>query len=289
MESHKDLVMKMSSANSLEQTMVGPLWARATYSHMNPEILNDAEAHRIFKDLVKLRPIAPADMAIVQRMMSEFQGLKFLFRARSFDNAIKKFVATHPRATIVNIGCGLDTTFSRVDNGQLLWYDLDLPEMITLRTRLIPETPRCKVIPKSIFDLSCFDSMDFSTEKGIYFLAGGLFYYFKEEAVATRVRGMASRFPGGELIFDASSTQGNEIMSRTMEMAGVKDVNRYFGLDDVKTQIARWDPALKVVDEFPLFSRLPRNPKWSRETHKMMEECDKSRRYTVVQVKFPGA
>jgi O-methyltransferase involved in polyketide biosynthesis len=40
----------------------------------------------------------------------------------------------------VHIGCGLDTRFDRVDNGQVVWYDLDLPLVIGLRRKLIPET-----------------------------------------------------------------------------------------------------------------------------------------------------
>jgi hypothetical protein len=47
-----------------------------------------------------------------------------------------EFIEKHPEATIVNIGCGLDTTFSRIDNGKIQFYELDLPDVIALRKNL---------------------------------------------------------------------------------------------------------------------------------------------------------
>jgi len=254
---------------------------------MYPELLNDADAIRINKTLESRIRDAPADFALMQKLVDEFIGLFTLFRARSFDDAIRKYIEAHPSATTVNIGCGLDTTFSRVDNGQILWHDLDLPDAIAIRRKYIPETPRCRVIPKSVFDLSWFESVDFSKERGIFFLTGGLLYYFKEEEVATLVRAMASRFPGGELIFDMPSKLGKRIWNRQLKKADTTGVTFSFSMDHAAEQIAKWDPRLQVVDEFPIFTRLPHNPKWKRKTRFMMKLCDWLGIMKVIQLKFP--
>ncbi len=270
--------------------MVGPFWARATYSQMYPELLNDIDAIRLLKVLKSKYPDGSADFALMQKLVDEFVGLNLLFRARSFDDAIKKYIGVHPSATVVNIGCGLDTAFSRVDNGQIRWYDLDLPDSIAMRRKLIPETSetaRCKVIQKSVLDLSWFESVDFSKERGIFFITGGLLYYFKEEEVAMLVRAMASRFPGGALIFDMPSRRGARIWNRRLEKSGTKGVMFTFGINNAVAQFAKWDPTLQLVDEFPIFSRLPHNPKWNRKTRVLMRFADWLRIMNVIQVRFP--
>ncbi|MDH4214319.1 MAG: class I SAM-dependent methyltransferase [Candidatus Thorarchaeota archaeon] len=277
----------MSPEYSLEQTMGGPFWARATLSQKYPELLNDTEAIRIYNILEERHRAPPEDLALTKKLVDEFIGLLLVFRARSFDDAIRKYIEVHPRTTIVNIGCGLDTTFSRVDNGQILWYDLDLPDAIAIRKENIPETSRSKVIPKSVFDQTWFELVDFSKERGIFFLIGGLLNYFKEEEVVTLVRKMASRFPSGELIFDMPSSLGTRIWNRRLRKTGTKGVTFSFSLDNAAEQIARWDPTLQVIDEFPIFSRLPHNPKWKRKTRLLMRLNHRLRIIKIIQVKFP--
>ena len=54
-------------------------------------------------------------------------------RAKQFDDTAKSYIAEHPRASVINIAAGLDTTFYRVDNGPIHWYDLDLPTVIDIQ------------------------------------------------------------------------------------------------------------------------------------------------------------
>ena len=46
----------------------------------------------------------------------------FMLRAKQFDDKLKVYITEHPRASVVNIGAGLDMTFYRVDNGIIHWY-----------------------------------------------------------------------------------------------------------------------------------------------------------------------
>jgi len=281
------MVREMSPEYTLEQTMGGPFWARVTLSQMYPELLNDEQASQIFRNLEERHRASPEDFALMQKLVDEFIGLLFIFRARSFDDAIKKYIEVHPSATIVNIGCGLDTTFSRVDNGQIHWYDLDLPDVIAIRREYIPETQRSKTIPKSVLDLRWLESVDFSKEKGIFFLMGGLLNYFKEEEAANLVSQMASRFRGGELIFDMPSRLGTRIWNRRLKKTDTKGVTFTFSIDNATKQIAEWDPTVQVVDEFPIFSRLPHNPKWKRKTRLLMSLNHWLRVIKVIQLRFP--
>lgn len=139
------------------------------------------------------------------KALGEYGGLCYVWRVRKTDDAIRAYIKKRPRATVGNIGAGLDTTFSRVDNGQIRWYNLDLPDAAALRQTLIPNSEREVSIAKSFFDTSWFDDVAFNEGDGIIFISAGVFYYFREEELKTVVAEMASRFPSGELYFDAES------------------------------------------------------------------------------------
>jgi O-methyltransferase involved in polyketide biosynthesis len=154
---------------SVQETMLLPVWGRAEYSHLYPELLDDPRAEEIMGKI-------DYDFSKVEKGFDEYGGVSYLLRARNFDDAIKEYIKKYPEATIINLGAGLDTTFFRVDNGKFAWYDLDLPDAIDFRKKLIPETSRSECIAKSAFDISWFDDVGYKEEKGIYFIAGGLFH-----------------------------------------------------------------------------------------------------------------
>ncbi|MFX1533749.1 MAG: class I SAM-dependent methyltransferase [Promethearchaeota archaeon] len=272
--------------SSIQSTMVGPLWARATFSQLYPDLLNDQQAAELIKQVMAKHPEAKAEFAQLQEFVDEFMGLNFLIRARIFDDTLKAFIEKHPITTIVNIGSGLDTTFSRVDNGRIQWYNLDLPDAIEYRKQLIPESPRSKCIPKSVFDYSWFDALDFNSENRIFFFAGGLFQYFQEEEVSALCKAMAERFPGGELIFDAPSKLGNRIINRRFKRLGVKGINFDFALGDPVKQISKWSDRIQVIEWFTLFARTPRNPKWKLKTRLYMNISDRLKLGKYAQVRF---
>ncbi|MFX0106285.1 MAG: class I SAM-dependent methyltransferase, partial [Candidatus Hodarchaeota archaeon] len=115
---------------TLQESMLGPLWARAKYSQLYPDILDDEKSSEIIKKI-------DYNFTKIQEYLGEWRGIGLLIRARNFDNAVKKYIEKFPESTIVNVGAGLDTTFHRVDNGSIKWYDLDLPDAIEFRRKYI--------------------------------------------------------------------------------------------------------------------------------------------------------
>jgi len=105
---------------SISETLLFPLWARAEISRDHPSLFCDAKA-------VELVEKIDYDFSTLTAIPFEGNLLPPVARARHFDDRIKAYVTVHPRASVVNIGAGLDTTFYRVDNGAIQWYDLDLP------------------------------------------------------------------------------------------------------------------------------------------------------------------
>lgn len=259
--------MGADEVSTIQSTMVGPLWARAKYSALYPDLFKDDQASIIMNRVLELHP--EGDFSILEEFIDELLGLSFVIRARTFDDSILAFIRNKPNASIVNLGCGLDTTFSRVDNGTMTWYDLDLPDAIEYRLQLIPETERSKCIPKSIFDYTWIKDIQFDLDDGLLLFAGGLFAYFEEKEVSDLFRTMAQHFPRGEIIFDSSSARGNWFINRRFKKLGVAGIDHKFEAKS-KEQIEGWSDRIQVIDWFPFFSRVEKNPKWNRGTRMIM-------------------
>jgi O-methyltransferase involved in polyketide biosynthesis len=275
-----------SDDSQLVSTLWGPLLARAVYGQQYPELLDDSQATELYESGKARHPEAAADFNILEDFVDEFLGLMFLIRARTFDDAIKRYIEDHSEASVVNLGCGLDTTFSRVDNGHIKWFDLDLPEAIEYRISFLPESSRNKCIARSVFDYAWFDEVAFRQDKGIFFIAGGLFDYFPEAQVAALCQAMAKRFPGGELIFDGSSWIGNLIMKRRLRKTGTTDVAFQLSLGKPETQIPRWSDRIEVVEWLSLFDRTPFDPRWTRQTRFRMRLSNWLKVAKIVHVRF---
>ena len=125
---------------------------------------------------------------------------------------IRLFLAKHPQGTVVNIGCGLDTTFERVDNGKVNWFDLDLPDVIELRSKFITQSERRKFISSSFLDKERLDGLGKS--ENVLFIAAGVFYFFTELEIKTFIFQLLEKYPGSELLFDVCSPIGMRIANK---------------------------------------------------------------------------
>ncbi|MGZ7118544.1 MAG: class I SAM-dependent methyltransferase [Methanobacterium sp.] len=122
-------------------------------------------------------------------------------RTEILDKATKDFIEKYPKAVIINLGCGLDTRFLRVDNDKIHWYDLDLPEPIQIRRHFFEETNRYKMIAKSVFDYSWIEDID-TYDKHVLIIAEGLLMYFTEDEVKDMMNRLIDAFPGAEMLIE---------------------------------------------------------------------------------------
>jgi len=141
-----------------------------------------------------------------QIKMDEEDKVTIILRNLEFDRYARDFLARYPEAVVVHIGCGLDSRFERVDNGQVEWYDLDVPEVIELRRKLMgDEGIRYHLLGCSAFDSAWLDAVSAHRQRPFLFLAEGVSMYFEEAQVKWLVLTLRDRFPGAELVFDAYS------------------------------------------------------------------------------------
>ncbi|EGJ34928.1 MULTISPECIES: class I SAM-dependent methyltransferase [Moorena] len=157
---------------------------------------------------------------------------------------------------VVNIGCGLDTRFHRIDNGKVIFYDLDFPEVIAVKRKLLPETDRYRFIPSSVFNYEWMELIRELKADSVLFMAEGVFMYLQEEEVKSLVLKLQSTFPGCELIAEFVKAAWlkpplRAIINRKLQqdLHLGKDATFKFGIKDSK-DLEAWNPGLEFLDDW---------------------------------------
>jgi O-methyltransferase involved in polyketide biosynthesis len=122
-------------------------------------------------------------------------------RAAEIDRQLRAWLDLHPDGLIVSLGEGLETQVRRVDNGRMRWLSVDLPDAMRMRERFLRPTDRFWHIAVSALDPAWMDEVDPSS--GVFVVAQGLLMYFEPDVVRRLLVGIADRFPGAEIVFDA--------------------------------------------------------------------------------------
>ena len=152
----------------------------------------------------------PMALALVDAIDFDFAKFGFVgrqdmaLRALAFDRETTNYLRDRPAATVVALAEGLQTSFYRLDAGdvghQFRWHTVDLPPITALREKLLPASPRISVSAQSALNYSWMDQVD-DTE-GVFITAEGLLMYLQPSEALGLITECARRFPGGQLMFD---------------------------------------------------------------------------------------
>ncbi len=172
-------------------------------------------------------------------------------RTEILDEGVIEFLKKHPYAVVVNLGCGLDTRFYRIDNGSVNWYDLDVPEVIELRKKFFNETDRFKFIPKSVTDFSWLELLP--KDKPILFVAEGLFMYFSEDEIKEILNKIKEAYPESEVLFEAMYPYLAKNTKRHPDMKGHSAKFKW----GIKTgaELEDWNQGINFIEEWYYFDR----------------------------------
>ena len=228
--------------NIVQETLIIPLFARKVCSELYPDLYRDETAVRLIDQL-------DYDFSETEKnsrsLMQRFGSLEVAMRQYDLAFEVRDYLKDHPNAAVVNLGCGLDSTGRACDNGSCKIYNLDFPDVITVRNELLPVGEREENIPCDLNDTAWFSKID--ATGGAIFFAAGVFYYFLTEQVKTLVQSMADAFPGGLLVFDAANRTAVKMIAKTwLKSAKIQDVGAYFAVSDAPKEIGPWDSRLQV-------------------------------------------
>jgi O-methyltransferase involved in polyketide biosynthesis len=228
----------------VQKTLFMPVWARAAESKKDKPVLID-------KTAVQITESVDFDFKHMSENTPEISQLSWIARCMRYDMILKDFEKNHPDGTVVNIGCGLDTTYERLNSGSIMWYDLDLPDVIELKKKFLNETEKRKFISCSFLDTKWFNDIEIKDK--VLFISAGVFVYFNEPEIKNFLLKVTDKFEGSELFFDVTSPKGVEFANQVIRKS-TTDPQSFFkwGLSD-KSVITSWDKRIKLIDTYHTF------------------------------------
>ncbi|WMJ83498.1 class I SAM-dependent methyltransferase [Oscillospiraceae bacterium LTW-04] len=155
------------------ETLLITLYIRAKDAMSDVPVINDKKAAEMVRKI---------DYDFKKFESGEMSYYGVLARAKIMDERVKRFIDLNPDCVIVSVGCGLDTRFSRVDNGKIRWYNLDFPEVIEQRKLFFQPHPRVTDIAKSALDPSWTQAVK-TKGQPLLIISEGMLMYLQESEV----------------------------------------------------------------------------------------------------------
>ncbi|MGF6147823.1 O-Methyltransferase involved in polyketide biosynthesis [Kingella potus] len=254
----------------LSATMLIPLWAKAVeYSRPDP-LLRDAEAARMLG-------MIDYDFAPFAKAKASQPGC--CGRARLLDDMAQRFIGEHPDAVVVQLGAGLDARYERMGRPQVTaWYDLDLPEVIEVRRRLLPESGNT-YLGASLFDESWIDTAA-AHGKPVLLIIEGVLMYFEEERVQAFLQTVQRKLPGTQIVMDTLFKRmvGKAQQHDALSQMGEKPPEFLWGIGNAN-DVLKLAPGSSLIEEiylssvcaprYPFILRMIYKTKWGRENMDM--------------------
>lgn len=201
------------------ETMLQSFYARAKYSRKKNAKFYDAKA-------IELVDKIDYDFSKAEKDSTMSNGV--IARTIVFDELVKDFINKNPDCTVVNIACGLDTRFYRMDNGRIIWYNVDLPETIEVRDAIYHESGRVSTIGISATDPDWADKV---TKRGkMLFIIEGLSMYLTSDENAQMLSIIRDKFDNATVLMEclAKKWVNKEHTEKSIKDTGAKFV---FGAD----------------------------------------------------------
>jgi O-methyltransferase involved in polyketide biosynthesis len=165
-------------------------------------------------------------------------------RTAIIDGMVRAACAAEPQLLLINIGEGLDNRFGRVDNGAITCIDLDLPEVVRIRSRILPEIPRRRLLGRSVLDTGWMEKI--GAFRTVLLVAEGVFMYLPEADVRFLFAQLAERFPGMELIFDSVMPAMVKAGAR-FELGRRLEARYLWGIRHAK-EVESWGPGYRLIE-----------------------------------------
>jgi O-methyltransferase involved in polyketide biosynthesis len=232
----------LQSQDKIAETILTALHVRASEGALPNSLLHDESAQRMVEQI---------DYDFSRLKLNKVDQVSTILRVRQFDRFTQDFLTRHPSSGMVQIGCGLDTRFGRVDNGQVEWCDLDLAEVIEFHRKLVYETERYHMLGFSVFNDQWIELVRNYNRVAYLFLAEQVFPYFSEQQVKGLFLILKEKFPGCELVYDAMTNA--MIRVHNLELSASKvDARLHWGQKNGH-QPETWAPGIHLMNEWFYF------------------------------------
>lgn len=263
-----------SLLSGVEDTLYIPLVARIYASEKFPQFFYDEKA-------LSLKQYIPTDS--IEKNSIEYFYMASVCRQQTIDKKIIRFLKENSQSNVVFLGAGLETAYNRINNTEARFYQVDLPNVINTREKVLGAADNEKLIAGDMFSLEWTKEIDLSLPTML--VVSGVYQYFTESKIIEMITKMKSLIPKGELVFDATNAKGLKLANRYVQKTGNSDAQMYFSVDNPE-QFAN-NTCTQLVDVNGFFEGALKNCKGLKKaTRIFMYFADKWHRTLVVHLKL---
>lgn len=192
--------------SDLSKTAVLTLISRVTSAERKTPGIDDPMAVFCLKKLLSTaseedkRWILKSKKICAGIMASDIKTL--IKRVKYFDTIAADYISNNPSCTVINLACGFDTRFWRINHENCNYFELDLPEVIALKQELFGEQINYGLIGCSVLDVSWMDRVTLNGNNHVLIIAEGLFMYLPEEDVKLLLQIISQRFHNSQITLE---------------------------------------------------------------------------------------
>jgi len=208
-----------------KETLYIPLAGKALDYRSKNSILNDSKAHDIIEKV-------GIDFTTNKSFGAKIGARTLAVRAKQYDEWTKNFITKNNNAVVVHLGCGLDARITRVQPpSSIAWFDIDYPEVISLRKEFYSETNEYKMIASSITAQNWLEAIP--SDRPAFIIAEGVFEYISEEEVKMLINRLTNYFSHGQIAFDIMNSFAIELGNKNLKnTTGAIDILKW-AVDDL--------------------------------------------------------
>ena len=233
-------------SGTVQETLMMPLYGRVYceehFPHTFPNKAAKETARNVDYDFEKVKS-------------AELNMVTWGLRARMLQDAAKEYLSRHPKAAVINLGCGLDMSFEEIDNGRCKFINMDLPDVIAAREQIVTLRDREYNLAGDLMDFEWMRRIhaapySVNVADGVYIISGGVLMYFHTEQMKRFFLAIAKAFPGGGICFDGENESGVKKSNKLVRKTG-NGTEIHFPIEDPKKLFAGWGSCFADVRERP--------------------------------------
>ena len=192
--------------SQVSRTAILLLICRAVEAEKNRSDFNDPMAVLCLERLISI--VSEEDKRWIARHKRLYEGIQArdaklgVLRGKVFDKLANRFIAENPNCTVINLACGFDTRFWRIENEKCNYIELDLPGVIELKKEVLKDRLEYEVIGCSALEPSWIDRVTMNGNARFLLIAEGLFMWFPPQDAIRLFKEIGERFTRSQLILD---------------------------------------------------------------------------------------
>lgn len=193
--------------SDVSKTAIITMACRATQSENTKSDFNDEMSVQILKKITDIASESEKktinNIKKVYGKYSKNEAKALVVRVSTIDSIINDYISKNPECTVINIACGFDTRYWRLDKKDCTYIELDLPEVIDRKKELLGIRIDYEMISSSVLDFSWIDKVTKDRNSNFLLVMEGLLMYLQEEDVKNLLSEISRRFTDSQLVTDA--------------------------------------------------------------------------------------